>query len=155
MNGSSDRNIVPTISSKVAGPLGAVHLPRLWAKLTLAGHGLLPPDYDACGDGFDAMTIAALGLRRDDVVAFVRNESPSYMAFETWVVHQRGGRLDRAVIDAHNHAILSYDHAPDTASRMRASSGVPDPSVRDAASLNALDDFDALHAQVMALARRR
>jgi hypothetical protein len=150
-----DSKIIPTISSKVAGPLGAVHLPRLWSKLTLASKGLLPPDYDECGDGFDAMTISALGLKRDDVVNFIKTESPTYMAFETWVVHQAGGRIDPAVIEAHNHAILSYNHGEDTAASMRAASGVADPSLRDAASLNTLDDFDSLHAHVMAVSARR
>ncbi len=28
--------VIPLISSDTAGPLGAIHLPRLWAKLTLA-----------------------------------------------------------------------------------------------------------------------
>ncbi len=45
--------VIPLVSSGTAGPLGAIHLPRLWAKLTLHNAGLLPEDYDSCGDGFD------------------------------------------------------------------------------------------------------
>ena len=51
--------IVPLISSGSHGPLGVVHLPRLWSKLTLDAAGKLPPGYDSCGDGFDAMTLSA------------------------------------------------------------------------------------------------
>lgn len=140
--------IVPTISSKVAGPLGAVHLPRLWCKLTLAGKGMLPSDYDECGEGFDAMTISALGLKRDEVVDFVRKSRPTYMAFEKWVIQKNGGKIDRAKIDAHNKAILGYNHSDDTASSMRKNSGVDDAAIKDAATLNTLDDFDQLYAQI-------
>ena len=66
--------IVPIISSDTAGPLGAVHLPRLWAKLTLHNAGMLPDGYDYCGAGFDQMTIDGLGLERDGVIAYVRDE---------------------------------------------------------------------------------
>ncbi|GAC1413790.1 MAG: hypothetical protein NVS3B16_05490 [Vulcanimicrobiaceae bacterium] len=145
--------VIPTVGSKVAGPLGAVHLPRLWAKLLLSSRGLLPDDYDACGEGFDAMTISALGLNRDELISFIRNEQPTYMALETWVTHKTRGALDAAKIDAHNRAILSYKHNEATAKTMRASSGVSDSSISDAATLNTLDDFDQLHAQLTSHAR--
>lgn len=140
--------VIPTISSKVAGPLGAVHLPRLWAKLMLASRGMLPEGYDECGDGFDAMTLKALGLKRDEVINYIRTEHPKYMAFETWVVQKAGGRIDPATIEAHNRAILGYNHADATAASMRSSSGVNDSSIKDAATLNTLDDFDELHKSV-------
>jgi hypothetical protein len=140
--------IVPTVGSGVAGPLGVVHLPRLWAKVLLSSRGLLPHDYDECGEGFDAMTISALGLDRDELISFIRTEQPTYMAFETWVSHKTGGRLTREKIEAHNRAILSYMHADSTAQAMRAASGVAQPSLSDAVTLNALDDFDRLHADV-------
>lgn len=140
--------IVPAIGSSVAGPLGIVHLPRLWTKVLLASRGLLPADYDECGEGFDGMTISALGLDRDELIAFVRNEQPTYMAFETWVLHRTHGTLTPAKIEAHNRAILSYAHSEATAQAMRANSGVTKSSLGDAATLNALDDFDELHAQI-------
>jgi len=34
--------IVPLISSAVAGPLGVIHLPRLWQKASLAAAGQAP-----------------------------------------------------------------------------------------------------------------
>lgn len=36
------QHVVPLISSDTAGPLGAIHLPRLWTKLTLATQGCSP-----------------------------------------------------------------------------------------------------------------
>ncbi len=149
----STNKIIPTIGSKVAGPLGAVHLPRLWAKVLLGSHGLLPDDYDECGEGFDAMTISALGIDREELISFIREEQPTYMAFETWVTHKTGGTLEAQRIDAHNRAILSYKHNESTAKSMRASSGVSDQSISDAATLNALDDYDELHAQITSIPR--
>ena len=54
------KKIVPLVSSGTAGPLGVVHLPRLWLKLSLAAAGALPEGYDECGEGFDAMTLNTL-----------------------------------------------------------------------------------------------
>jgi hypothetical protein len=53
---------VPLISSGTAGPLGALHLPRLWQKLSLEAAGKLALGYPGCGKGYDAMTLNALGL---------------------------------------------------------------------------------------------
>ena len=53
---------VPLISSSVAGPLGVLHLPRLWQKVSLEENGKLAAGYPGVGKGFDAMTLAALGL---------------------------------------------------------------------------------------------
>jgi hypothetical protein len=71
MANPSDDAIVPLISSGTAGPLGMLHLPRLWTKLRLSAVGRLPQDYDSCGQGFDQMTLDALGLNRDEVIAYV------------------------------------------------------------------------------------
>lgn len=142
---------IPAVGSKISGPLGAVHLPRLWTKLLLSSRGLLPSDYDECGDGFDAMTLSALGLDRQALISFIHDEQPTYMAFETWVLHNARGTLDAAKIEAHNRAILSYKHSDSTARSMRAASGVADSAVADAATLNALDDFDQLHAQIVSV----
>ena len=54
--------IVPLISSGVAGPLGVLHLPRLWFKLSLEAKNKLAPGYPGAGTGFDQMVIDGLGL---------------------------------------------------------------------------------------------
>jgi hypothetical protein len=48
-------SIVPLISSGVAGPLGVLHLPRLWLKASLEARGLLAPGYPGIGAGYDSM----------------------------------------------------------------------------------------------------
>jgi hypothetical protein len=140
-------NVVPLISSDTAGPLGAIHLPRLWAKLTLSGAGLLPEGYDECGKGFDQMTLDALGLDRQKTVDFVKNQKPKYMAFEEWVIGQNGGSISQDRIAKHNAAIRGYHHADDLAAKMRGSSGVKNGSIKDAVTLNTLEDLDDLYSQ--------
>lgn len=148
MSTAVSQKTIPLISSGSAGPLGAVHLPRLWTKLTLGSAGLLADGYDFCGSGFDQMTIDALGLDREAVIAFVRDKKPTYVQFETYVLQQNGGSLSADRVAKHNAAIRGYNHADESAAEMRKASGVTDANVKDAVTLNSLEDLDALHAHV-------
>lgn len=140
--------IVPLISSDSAGPLGAIHLPRLWAKLTLASNARLPEGYDECGPGFDQMTLTSLNLDRQKTMDFVRDTKPTYMQFEQWVIQQNGGSLSEEKIRKHNEAVRGYCHGDELATDMRKSSGVQDESISDAVTLNRLEDLDELYHQV-------
>jgi hypothetical protein len=139
----AEQTIVPLVGSGVAGPLGAIHLPRLWLKLSLASIGALPEGYDECGPGFDAMTLSALGLDRQKTIDFVRTQKPSYMEFEEWVV--ANGKTDRETIERHNAAVRGYNHADELGREMRAASKIKNDSVKDAVSLNAVEDLDEFH----------
>jgi L-asparaginase II len=143
---SEGSTIVPLVSSGTAGPLGAIHVPRLWLKLSLAAAGKLPDGYDECGAGFDAMTLNALGVDREKAMAFVRSAKPTYVAFEQWVV--ANGTTDRATIERHNAAIRAYNHGGELAERMRAASGIDDASVNDAVTLNTVEDLDEIHREL-------
>ena len=50
---------VPLTSSGIAGPLGVLHLPRLWLKVSLEARGKLADGYPAVGKGFDQVVIDA------------------------------------------------------------------------------------------------
>src|SRR5437899_2087361 len=76
---------VPLISSGVAGPLGVLHLPRLWQKVSLEENGKLATGYPGVGKGFDAKTLAALGLEEQAVRDYIKQNKPTYPQFETWV----------------------------------------------------------------------
>jgi hypothetical protein len=143
----SDKHI-PYISSQTTGPLGAVHLPRLWTKLTLGSKDKLAEGWDECGTGFDQMTIDNLGLDRDKVIEYVRTHKPTYVQFEEWV--KANGKTDKATIDKHNASIQGYNHPPESAKSMRGALGLKDESVSDAVTLNSLDDLHELHKHVHA-----
>jgi hypothetical protein len=144
----TSQQIVPLISSDTAGPLGAIHLPRLWAKLMLANSGLLPEGYDECGPGFDQMTLSALGLDRQKTIEYVRANRPTYLQFERWVIEQNGGNIDPERIRKHNEAVRAYNHDDNMAAEMRKSCGLIDEMVKDAVTLNKLEDLDEFHRQL-------
>ena len=73
---------VPMISSGTAGPLGVLHLPRLWQKVSLESQGKLAAGYPGIGRGYDAMTCAALGLEEEAVQDYIAQNKPTYPQFE-------------------------------------------------------------------------
>ena len=142
--------IVPLISSGVAGPLGVLHLPRLWLKLSLESAGKLAPGYPGAGKGYDQMVIDGLGLKRDAVIDFVKNNKPTYPQFETWV-KKSGTRLDRGSIEKLNAAIRGYNHDDETRKSILGANNLPDDASapKDAVNLNNLDDWKEFHEAVL------
>lgn len=135
--------IVPLLSSGVAGPLGVLHLPRLWLKSSLEAAGKLHPDYPGCGKGYDQMTLDALGIKTDDFLNFIKTKKPSYPQVEAWVKAYPGVKLTKADIYKHNAAIMGYIHGDDVRKGILSAAGVPDDgSVNPGAvDLNNLDDW--------------
>lgn len=141
---------VPLISSGVAGPLGALHLPRLWLKVSLEAAGKLAPGYPGIGAGYDSMTCSALGLDPEAVKSFISQNKPTYPQFENWV-RQNGKNLTKAAIHKHNLAILGYVHDDGTRQGILSASGIPDDGsvLPDAVNLNNLDDWYEFHQAVL------
>ena len=143
------QTMVPMVSSDVKGVLGAVHLPRLWQKALLSAKGMLPEDYDECGKGFDQMTLDGLKLDRAAVVAYVKDNLPTYPQFEKWVQQQRGGTIPQGEIEASNRAIRAYLHSDEDCKEILEAAGVPNAGkIKDAVNLNNLDDWTAFHRQL-------
>ncbi len=142
---------VPTISSGTAGPLGVLHLPRLWQKVSLESQGKLAEGYPGIGHGYDMMVIEALGLSADAVRAFITASKPTYPEFEAWVKSQPGVKLDQATIDQLNGAIKGYIHKDEVRAEVFAANGLTDADCpcRDAVNLNNLDDWFGFHAAVL------
>jgi hypothetical protein len=140
--------IVPLITSDASGPIGILHLPRLWTKLSLGAAGRLFPGYDLCGDGFDAMTLGAFGLDRATTIAFVNDNHPTYAQFEAYVIEN--GNVTPETIKNHNDAIRGYNHSDDLGGKMRTASGIADHTVGDAVRLNMVEDLDELRNQLFA-----
>lgn len=140
--------IVPLISSGVAGPLGVLHLPRLWLKSSLESRGKLAPGYPGCGKGYDQMVIDGLGLKREAVLDFIKNSKPTYPQFEAWV-KKNGTKLDKASIDKLNTAIKGYIHDDETRKGILGANGLPDDTCKDAVNLNNLDDWKEFHEAVL------
>lgn len=142
---------VPLISSGVAGPLGVLHLPRFWLKASLEARGKLAPGYPGCGKGYDQMVVDGLGLNREAVLNFIRNEKPTYPQFEAWIKKQPGAKLDKASIEKLNGAIRGYIHDDNTRKNIFSANGLTDDACafRDAVNLNNLDDWKEFHDAVL------
>ncbi len=142
--------IVPLISSGVAGPLGVLHLPRLWLKVSLESVGKLAAGYPGAGKGYDQMVIDGLGLNRDAVLAFIKSSKPTYPQFEAWV-KKNGTKLDKGSIEKLNAAIRGYNHDDATRKGILGANGLPDDAsaFKDAINLNNLDDWKEFHEAVL------
>ena len=142
---------VPLISSGVAGPLGVLHLPRLWLKASLEAAGKLAAGYPGIGKGYDMMTINALGLNESGVRNFISSKKPTYPQFEAWVKAQPGVKLDKATLYKHNQSILGYIHDDNTRKGILSASGIADESSVNpgAVDLNNLDDWYEFHQAVL------
>ena len=116
---------VPLISSGVAGPLGVLHLPRLWQKVSLEEKRKLASGYPGVGKGFDAMTLAALGLEEQAVRDYIKQNNPTYPEFESWV-KKNAKSLNRDAIEKHNAAVRGYNHDDETRRGILSACGMTD-----------------------------
>lgn len=141
---------VPLISSGIAGPLGVLHLPRLWQKVSLEENGKLAAGYPGVGHGFDAMTLAALGLEEQAVRDYIKQNKPTYPQFEGWV-KKNAKSLNRDSIEKHNAAVRGYDHDGETRKGILSACGIEDDAAapKDAVNLNNLDDWYEFHQAVL------
>lgn len=141
---------VPLISSGIAGPLGVLHLPRLWQKLSLEARGKLAAGYPGMGRGYDAMTCAALGLDEAAVQNHIKQDRPSYSEFEAWV-KANATSLNAAAIEKHNAAVRGYIHDDETRQGILSGCNLPDDASapKDAVNLNNLDDWNEFHRAVL------
>ena len=138
--------MVPLIGSSESGPLGAIHLPRFWSKVLMSAKDVLDDEYDECGTGFDQMMLDGLGLDREETLNYLKSDLPTYPQFEHWVLAQKGGSLEQSVIDKSNQAIIDYLHPDeDVASISEAVGTNADHSIKDALTLNELEDWNELH----------
>ena len=140
--------IVPLISSGTKGPLGVLHLPRLWQKVSLEAAGKIADGYPGIGDGYDTMVINGLGLKADAVRAYITNDKPTYPQFEAWIKEQDGATLDADSIGTLNDSIVGFNHDDETRQGILSANGLPDGDPQDAVNLNNLDDWSELHAAV-------
>lgn len=140
--------IVPLISSGTAGPLGVLHLPRLWQKASLEAAGKLADGYPGIGAGYDQMVLDGIGIEKEAFAAFIATK-PTYIQCEAWV-KENATKLDEASISALNSAITGYIHDDATCDAVFADIGASEGMPRDAVNLNNLDDWAGFHAAEIA-----
>lgn len=142
--------IVPLISPMVVGPLGVMHLPRLWLKMLLFRYGLLAQGYRHGQGGLDGKLTATLGIDVDALTAYVDTEKPDYMAFEAWV-KAHATNLTPESIAAYNEIVCAEQMPEANAAKRREQFGIDDPTFAFAVPLINLDDWAGFHAWLDAL----
>jgi hypothetical protein len=145
----SHEPVIPTISTAAVGPAGVMHLPRIWLKLLLHAMGRLPEGYKWTTGTFDRMVLDALGIDDARIVDFVQSERPDYLTFERWV-QANGKALSAGEIAALNERYRGFPMGPAPASERRAELGLTDDALTSGVLLNDLDDWAALHRQLLA-----
>jgi hypothetical protein len=89
-------------------------------------------------------------LRKEAVVNFIRESHPTYCRFEAWIKEQPGVRLDSASIARLNESIRSYNHDDGTVQAVLGENELPsDIGIRDALTLNRIDDWKCFHEAVL------
>ena len=139
---------VPLISSGTAGPLGVLHLPRLWLKLSLEAAGKLAAGYPGCGKGYDGMTLGALGLDESATKSYIAGSKATYPQFEAWV-KENATSLTADSEAQHNAAVAGYIHDAGTRESILSANGISGDQPQDAVNLNNLDDWYEFHAAVL------
>ncbi|MFN2460838.1 MAG: DUF5069 domain-containing protein [Candidatus Velthaea sp.] len=139
------QTIAPVLSSSVKGPLGVMHLPRLWLKILLHACGKLADGYRHGVGGFDEFTTTTLGIDRERFIAYIENEKPDYLTLETWV-RANAANLTPQAIAAVNERIQQTDLPEAMLGERVARLKISDPAYTKAVALNDLDDWATFHA---------
>ena len=139
-------DLIPAVSSRVTGPLGLRHLPRLWLKMVLLVLGRLPEGYRHGVGGVDELLLTNLGISADALEAYVRSDLPDYLTFESWVREHADVRPEAV---ARINALIDAGKMPDhVAAVRRAELSLPDDIDLDGTALNDLDDWAGIHQRV-------
>ena len=150
--------VIPSISTSSVGPLGVMHLPRLWLKNLLfsadrreeaGSSACLAPDYKHTTGTFDRMVMEAriVGIDSDQMLAYFQSAKPSYLQFEAWV-QTHAAHLGEDVIADLNQRYRDSLMSESGAEIRRAELGLTDDTVRQGILLNDLDDWSALHHEL-------
>lgn len=147
--GARDVAIAPAVSPLLAGELGVLHLPRLWAKATIDRIGLLPEGYHSGKGPLDEQLAAAIGFDLSEAMKYVHAERPSHAAFEEWIL-QHARSLDANSRTAWNDRITGSVKPEHVAAPERELLGIADPNERGGVLLNHLIDLHYFRLEVVA-----
>ena len=146
--------MVPLISSLAYGPLGACQLPRTWWKVLTRNAGILDDEYPDFSDGLDRRVLEVLALDRETTLAYLRENMPSYLDFEAWILEQKGdafwGFEQQDAIVRWNAFIRARRHRSDKLEETYTDTGLPrDAGIDSATVLNSLQDWQLFYKRDM------
>ena len=142
---------IPLISTRITGPLGLTHLPRLWLKIRLSAKGMLEEGYRAGEGGFDGLLLETLGIESAAVVEYIGKSQPDYVTFEAWVRENANPEsLTSEAIEQFNKKILSFAKPEPSCSETLELVGLP-PGDKEwlGTDINDLDDWHCVHLALL------
>lgn len=140
--------IVPAISSLASGPLGLLHLPRLWGKAIIKAGAALPEGFHSGSGPLDVQLAEAIGMDLAASVRYVNAEIPPYLVYERWV-RDNATTLDAASIAAWNERMRTREKPLAMAAEERAMLGLTDETLGGSAILNDLIDWHLWHEEIV------
>jgi len=138
----------PLIGATVAGPLGVLHLPRMWYKSVLSAAGMLPEGYFDHDFGFNHRVVEGIGLEPEGWFGFLKT-MPTYPQAEDYA-KAHATKLNPAAVAALNEGILTFLRPEEGAATVRARIGLDDPAYRNSAMLLGFDDWFSIHEILVA-----
>ena len=139
--------IIPLISGGKSGPLGIVHLPRLWFKARAHAVGVLPEGYGHVTRGTDARLLEAFGIDGRTFTDYIAVVAPDYQACEGWIASHSPDTTP-AKIAAFN-AFVTTQVMPEPRRSEWAARFATGDTYTNAVGLNQLDDWDAIHQELL------
>ena len=140
--------MVPLISSLAYGPLGACQLPRTMVESTHAQRRYFRDDEypDMTDNGLDPRVLRALNLDIETTLTYLRENMPSYLEFEAWILEQKGdafwGFEQQDAIVRWNAFIRARRHRGEKIEETYTDTGLPrDAGIDSATVLNSLQDM--------------
>jgi hypothetical protein len=142
------RKRVPIVSSYRTGPLGLLHLPRMWLKALLLAKDMLADDWGCGAGGLDKRMMDPIGVDKVAFMAWLTRELPSYAETEAWLA-ANARDLNAESIARSNAVMLVVPLPPGLNAQFQAFMQL-DASVENSIMLNNYDDWHTIHHQVFA-----
>lgn len=144
----SPGRVVPLISSYVVGPLGLMHLPRLWLKGLLYAKGALAEDWGFGPGGLDRRIMRHVDVDAHAFIPWLVRTLPTYEECEEWF-RKNARALGEEAILASNQDLLTAPLPRGLGPQFRAYLGIDDAALDVGIMLNNLDDWKAVHQQAL------
>ena len=92
------------------------------------------------------MVLDGLGISREEFLAFVAGQKPTYPETEAWILEKKDGSLDAGQVRDLNQSIVDYNHDAGVRKEILEEAGIEDSAVlTDAVNLNNLDDWASFY----------
>ena len=98
------------------GPLGVLHLKRLWSRLTLRSANQNKQTNEWLSD---RLVIDGLGLALEETIQYLGRTAPTYEQFEQWILERNGGRIEPLRLERINATVSGAEYSAELKATLR------------------------------------